>query len=381
MKLNTNNHCDLCFSKLKNPYKPINSKRHILTFQCEKCSLLQSISQKKFRSNPPPSMSFDADRSSIMYTKVIALPRYIKLFKKFNINFSKFRHVLDIGSNRGDFTNFILKKNKSAKISAVESKKTLFKKYKKNNRVEYFNLRYENFNTKKKYDFIYNIHTLEHLQSCLIALKKMKSQLNKYGIIFLAVPNTNPIDQNFFEEIFIDPHTFHFTNNVIIKYFNLVGLKILKKNIKGSELQYLLKKEKNPNNNKHKNNIKTYFEKKNSLLKYEKQIASNRRNLRIKSKKIMTLIKQDTKIVFWGAGRIFDALVKIGEIKPSINIRLVDKVLNKFFKHLHGFKLIKPSDLNKSEKNTTLVVCSREYKMEIIKEAEKYKFNKIIKLA
>ena len=132
MKLSIkNNFCDLCFSKLKNPYKPINTKRDVLTFQCQKCLLIQSISQKKFKSNPPPSMSFDADRASVMYTKALVLPKHIKLFKEFKINFSKMRHVLDIGSNRGDFTNFILKKNKFVEVFALESKKILFDKYKK----------------------------------------------------------------------------------------------------------------------------------------------------------------------------------------------------------------------------------------------------------
>ena len=87
MKLSINNNfCDLCFSKLQNPYKPINTKRGMLTFQCQKCLLIQSIPQKKYKSNPPPSMSSDADRASIMYTKVLVLPGYIKLFKKFKID-------------------------------------------------------------------------------------------------------------------------------------------------------------------------------------------------------------------------------------------------------------------------------------------------------
>jgi 2-polyprenyl-3-methyl-5-hydroxy-6-metoxy-1,4-benzoquinol methylase len=382
MKLSINNNfCDLCFSKLQNPYKPINTKRYMLTFQCQKCLLIQSIPQKKYKSNPPPSMSFDADRASIMYTKVLVLPKYIKLFKKFKINFSRMRHVLDIGSNRGDFTKFILEKNKFVQVSALESKKILFDKYKKKNRVEYFHSRYEKFNINKKFDFIYNVHTLEHFASSLNSLKKMKLQLKKSGMIFLAVPNINPKDQNFFEEIFIDPHTFHFTNNVMIKYFNLVGLKILKKNIKGNELQYLLIRDDNSKNNVHKNKIKCYFDKKNSLSIYKKQILLNREKLKIKTNEIKDLIKKGHKIVFWGAGRIFDGLVSMGGIDPANNIRLVDKILYKFFDKLHGFKLIKPSDLNFLEKKSILVVCSREYKLEIIKEAKKFKFRKIIEVA
>ena len=375
------NFCDLCFSKLKNPYKPINTKRNMLTFQCKNCLLIQSIPQKKYRSNPPPSMSFDADRSSIMYTKVLVLPKYLKLFKKFKIDFLKMNHVLDIGSNRGDFTKFILNKNKKVEVTAIESKKILFNKYKKQKRVQYHHSRYEQFKTNEKYDFIYNIHTLEHFKSCQTSLKKMKLQLKNNGMIFLVVPNVNPINQNFFEEIFIDPHTFHFTNNILIKYFNLVGLKILKKKIDKSELQYLLTRENNPKNNKHANKTKSYFDRKNSLKIYKNQILKNREKLRIKTNEIKVMLNRGHKVVFWGAGRIFDGLVSIGDINPSDQIRLVDKILYKFFNKLHGFKLIKPTDLNTYEKKTILIVCSRGYKTEIIKQAKKYKFKKIITVA
>ena len=81
------------------------------------------------------------------------------------------------------------------------------------------------------------------------------------------------------------------------------------------------------------------------------------------------------------AGRIFDGLVSIGDINPSDQIRLVDKILYIFFNKLHGFKLIKPTDLNTYEKKTILIVCSRGYKTEIIKQAKKYKFKKIITVA
>ena len=378
MKLNIdNNFCDLCLSKLYNPYEPINTKRFIYTFQCNKCFLLQSLPQKKYKSNSPASMSFDADRSSIMYTKKLVLPIHLKFFKRFKINFLNFQTVLDIGSNRGDFLNHFFKQNKSAIIYAIEPKQ-IFKKYKKNKRLKVVNLRYENFNTDKKFDFIYCVHTLEHLESCLDALKKMKMQLSSLGKIFLSVPNINHSTKKIFEEIFIDNHTFHLTNNVMIKYFNLVGLKILKKDIRGNELQYLLTKKNNVNNSIHLNKSLDLFDKKNSLAIYKKRISYNRNALKLKCRKIKSLLEDGNKILFWGAGRIFDGLIKIGNIKPTPNIRVLDKNLHKFFKKLHGFKLINTSNLKYTEKQTILIVCSRFYAKEILIEAKKFKFKKTV---
>ena len=379
MKSNINKYfCDLCSSNLDNYYRPINSKRHMLVFQCKNCLLLQSFSTKPYKSSPAPSMSFDADRSSVMYTKKLVLPLHQKVFDRFNLNFKSFKFILDIGSNRGDFINFAMNKNSNAIIYAVETRNPLIRQYKKKLNVITFNMRYENFNVSQKFDFIYNVHTLEHMESSINCLKKMKNQLSDFGKIFLSVPNINHSNTNFFEEIFIDPHTYHFTNNSLINCLNHIGFKILNKNIKGNEIQYLLCKKNNASNNQHKNRLLGYFDKKNSLYTYQKDIIQNRKNLKKKSETIKNLIKNKNNILFWGAGRIFDGLIKIGKINNEKNIRVLDKNLYKYFKKIHGFKLIQKKDLKLTEKNTVLVICSRYYLKEIMHEAKKYKFKETL---
>ena len=373
--------CDLCETKLSNPYKPINTKRNIFTFQCKKCLLIQSLPQKKFSSEPPPSMSFDADRSSIMYTKELVLPDHVSFFKKHKIDFSKCKSILDIGSNRGSFINYLKKSGYSQEIYAIETRKKLLKNYMTLKNVTAFNMRYEIFETNKKFDFIYNVHTLEHFISCYKLLEKMKNQLSASGKIFLAVPNINIIDQNFFEEIFIDPHTYHFTHNTIIKYFERLKLKIIHKNINGNELQYFLKKNNNDRSIRYKKIPSKYFDKKNALKNYANDIFKNRKKLEKKAILIKEHLKKMGVVVFWGAGRIFDAVVKIGKIEPNKLIRVVDRNLFKYFKKLNGFKLIEPNNLDQPGLNSMLVVCSRVYKKSIIKDAKKYKFKKIIALA
>jgi 2-polyprenyl-3-methyl-5-hydroxy-6-metoxy-1,4-benzoquinol methylase len=166
-------------------------------------------------------MSFDADRSSIMYTKELVLPYHISFFKKNNVNFSKINSCLDIGSNRGYFSRFILSKNKNIRITAVETRKELIKNYKFNSNVKTYNSRYEIFETNEEFDFIYNVHTLEHLTSCCLAIQKMKKHLSQSGQLFIAVPNINSIHNNFFEEVFIDPHTFqNLTKLKLVQLYN-----------------------------------------------------------------------------------------------------------------------------------------------------------------
>lgn len=370
--------CDFCNTILKNPYKPINTKRFILTYQCNKCLLLQSLPQKKFKSHPKPSMSFDADRSSIMYTKELVLPRHINFFNKNKVNFKKFNFVLDIGSNRGSFLKYALKKNPNLEITAIETRKELIKNYCKNRNVLSFHTRYETFNTTNKYDFIYNAHTLEHLTSCAIGIKKMRDSLSSDGFIFLAVPNINSIDKKTFEEVFIDPHTFHFTHKTMLKYFNKFGLVILKKNIKSNELQYLLTKKNNSKIKKDKTHKKLlFFDKIDYFAEYRSLINRNRKQLKNFAQQIKKL-SITCQIVFWGAGRIFDGLVKLGKLKPKGNLKVVDISLFKYFKKVNGFKVFHPNTLNIDQKKNILVICSREYKDQILKQTKKYSFKKIL---
>lgn len=325
-------------------------------------------------------MSFDADRSSIMYTKELVLPRHINFFKKHNLNFKNYNSILDIGSNRGSFINFILSKNQNAQVVAIETRSDLMKKYQNLKNVKCYNIRYEQHETKSKFDFIYNVHTLEHFTSCLLGLRKMYNSLKPSGKIFLAVPNTNYFNTNTFEEFFIDPHTFHFTHNTLVNYFNKIGLKILKKSIESNELQYLLVKMKPWHIENRKLNQKLIFDRKGALLKYRKILDQNRKKIRHQGEKIKKLSKEN-QIVFWGAGRIFDGVIKLGKLRPNKNIKVVDKALYKFFKYIHKFKVYKPEDLEKNQNRSILVICSRQYKNSIINDTKKFLFKKIITIS
>ena len=119
----TNNYeCDYCKNTLNKFYKPINSERGIKVFQCSKCLLLQSKVLKNYKKIIKGSMSFDADRKSIMYTKGRFQDHYLKLIKK-KIKFKDILNVLDIGSNRGNFIDYVKKINPKIKIHGFETKK------------------------------------------------------------------------------------------------------------------------------------------------------------------------------------------------------------------------------------------------------------------
>ena len=81
MMLNTN--CDFCQTLIHNyTYTPINSKRGMKVFVCSNCGLIFSKNTKPYISRPKPSMSCDADRSSIKYTKQLVLGDHLEFLSK-----------------------------------------------------------------------------------------------------------------------------------------------------------------------------------------------------------------------------------------------------------------------------------------------------------
>ena len=84
------------------------------------------------------------------------------------------------------------------------------------------------------------------------------------------------------------------------------------------------------------------------------------------------------KLIFWGAGCIFDAIRKFGNITPGDNIFLVDKYLPANLKEISGFKLYYPEEIaNIIDDESFLYIASKDYKEEIINEASIYNFKKI----
>ena len=81
--------------------------------------------------------------------------------------------------------------------------------------------------------------------------------------------------------------------------------------------------------------------------------------------------------MIWGAGRIFDNIVKIGGLDTSKVYGLIDKYLPEFISETNGLTIHKPIDLSALNPDF-IFICSREYYSEIKKEI--LKVNKKVKL-
>ena len=83
MDTKSNIECNSCKSYSNNKiYNPINSNRSVDLFICNNCGVFYSLSTKPYISRPTPSMSCDANRSSIKYTKRLVLEDHLKFLGK-----------------------------------------------------------------------------------------------------------------------------------------------------------------------------------------------------------------------------------------------------------------------------------------------------------
>ena len=378
----TDSCCSFCQTKtLEHVYTPINSARGMEVYVCKTCGLVQSISTKSYKSRPPGSMSADADRSSYRYTKDVIVNRYESCFTQF-VDFNSITNVLDIGSNRGAFIRYLDDRYPGKNIVGIEPDPSVIDSYKSMTNVHIFNSRFENTVLPDAFfDFAYCAHTLEHASSAREMLHGVRNSLKDGGLFFVAVPSLI-FYQDVIEELFIDPHTFHFDFKLLCDFVVQMGFSIEyagKPN--DPEIVLLLKKVSCSLPQNHKffpvDKSKSSSIKKELIL-YSHNIISNRESLRASALKLSEAVDRFT-VVIWGCGRILDALVKHGNLDISSVDFLVDKYLYKYVDSQHGMPLLSPDALKKEPPNNLLVyVASRNYSDEIISEAKTMGINNFI---
>jgi 2-polyprenyl-3-methyl-5-hydroxy-6-metoxy-1,4-benzoquinol methylase len=99
--------------------------------------------------------------------------------------------ALEIGCYKGEFTEILA--NRFSDLTVVEAASDLMEatQVRLAGRAEFFHSTIETFTTPKRFDAIFLMHTLEHLDEPVEALRKIGALLTPTGRLFLAVPNAN----------------------------------------------------------------------------------------------------------------------------------------------------------------------------------------------
>jgi SAM-dependent methyltransferase len=364
--------CDFCNStNIDHVYTPIRSARGMEVYVCRHCGLMQSFPTISYQSRPPGSMSADADRSSYRYTKDVVSDRYQKCFTQC-VDFTKFENILDVGSNRGAFIKYLEAHYPGKQITGVEPDNSVTGTYSTLPNVSVQECRFEHsLLPENHFDFAYCVHTLEHADSALKMLLGVRRALKPGGLFFVAVPNL-VFHNDVIEELFIDPHTFHFNYNLLRSFAFQMGFSVeYAGEPKEADIVLLLRKQDvdvtllkfSPTDSG------LSQETKNEIAYYKENIHHNRKALK-NSVERLRVASATYKVVIWGGGRIFDALHRFGGLDLAHVYKVVDKYLFRYVDQLHGCKLESPSVLDQEDLDTIIVyIASRDYANEIRAEA------------
>ena len=363
--------CDFCRSEsLAYAYTPQGSTRGLKVYVCGHCGLVQSAPRiARTKDRHAAAVSGGADWGNVRYGKgfrtAIALDALAR-----HTDFSRPLTLLDVGSNRGSFARAFLEAAPSAALTAVEPDERFADTCQELPRTQLIRARIENTALMAgAFDVVHSCHTIEHLGEPFAALKDHARVLCDGGLLVIDAPNIALIGgEDIVEEWFIDKHLFHFSARTLSRMIEAAGFTITQQADPGDAVNLLLVAKKthapreaiaaDPAEAAHAMDL---------MLRYQQTRSCNLAALRDAAQELNRL--QPRKIALWGAGRLFDLLVRDGGFDPSTLSLLIDGPLKTHMDSRHGAALSTPDALNGDI--DTVVVMSRMFADEISAEVRK----------
>lgn len=105
-------------------------------------------------------------------------------------------HALEMGCYVGEFTKILAKR--FSQVTVLEGSEDLIQKAKVNvssSNVAFVHGQFERASFDKKFDAIFLIHTLEHLDNPQEILSKINNWLTPKGLLFVVVPNARALSR------------------------------------------------------------------------------------------------------------------------------------------------------------------------------------------
>lgn len=325
---------------------------------CPECGLVQSRA-----GGPRPervrTLSTDADWGNVRHGKGVRFAVLRDLIGEL-VDWSQVRRALDVGSNRGDFILWAHAEHPETELWAVEPDAGVVEDYRELpglhlilDRIEHLAL------PDQAFDLVFCSHTLEHAASAAAMLRQMHDCLRPGGWLVLEIPNIAAIAlPDTVEEFFIDKHTFHFDRDTLLDFVRQSGYEV----VRGAEDQdplniTLLLRRAGPAVVYRPADGAARARRHDAWIAgYGPRLSENRALLRRLVDEKLRPLGQRQKVAYWGAGRIFDALVKYGGLQAENVYMLVDRHLHGIVAQTHGVAIDKPERLRIREPQVCVVL-------------------------
>jgi 2-polyprenyl-3-methyl-5-hydroxy-6-metoxy-1,4-benzoquinol methylase len=354
---------------LRFAHAPEGSTRSLKVHVCHHCGLVQSTPRiARTKNRHPAAVSGGADWGNVRYGKgfrtdaaMAALTRHADLRAPLA--------VLDVGSNRGSFARAFVAAAQDASLTAVEPDERFADSCENLPRTTLIHARIENTALPDgAFDIVHSCHTIEHLADPFAALKDHARTLKPGGLLVIDAPNIALIGgEDIVEEWFIDKHLFHFSARTLSRMIEAAGFTIIQHNDPCDAINLLFVAKKHGAPQTHVATDPAEVTAALTLLtRYAHTRARNLAALGVAARTLTALAPK--RVALWGAGRLFDLLVRTGGFDPHMLSLLIDTHLKKHMGTRHGVLLENPDALNDSNADV-VVVMSRGFADEIAAEA------------
>ena len=364
--------CDFCGrDSLVFAYEPEGSSRGLKVYLCRHCGLVQSAPRiDRTEKRHAASVSGGADWGNVRYGKgfrtqaaMDALARHCDLGDELSL--------LDVGSNRGRFAAAFLEAASRAQITAVEPDERYAESCADLPRTCLIQSRIEDaVLADASFDVVHSCHTIEHLARPFANLKDHARVLRPGGLLILDAPNIALIGgDDILEEWFIDKHLYHFSETTLTRMIEAAGFTILERPDPKDRINLLFvaRKDGVAQTDIAADPVEAARAEK-LIATYVRTRAVNCAALTKAAHELENLKPQ--RVALWGAGRLFDSLVRTGGFDPADLALLIDAHLIAHMDSRHGVRLSPPHALSGAMVDV-VVVMSRGFAEEIVAEARR----------
>jgi SAM-dependent methyltransferase len=362
--------CDFCgHASLQYAYTPDGGTRGLKVYVCAHCGLTQSAPRiARTKDRHAAAVSGGADWGNVRYGKGFRTKQALDAIAR-HADLNASLAVLDVGSNRGSFARALLNAAPRAALTALEPDERYADSSAGLKRTKVVQARTEHTQfDDAHFDIVHSCHTIEHLGEPFAALIDHARVLKDGGLLVIDAPNTALLGgEDIVEEWFIDKHLFHFSARTLSRMIEAAGFTIIEQNDPADaiNLLFVARKTGTPNTAAAADPAEA-VQALALIASYQKIRAYNLAALSAAAREISALAPR--RVALWGAGRLFDMLVREGGFDPAALSLLIDANLKKHMDSRHGMVLSTPDDL--AGNADVVVVMSRMFAEEITADAK-----------
>ena len=381
--------CSICDCNLIEIIDVPESHRGNKVNVCDNCGILQLVESSKYNpTNDPHSLRYKGERhieaaqgamwGNIRHGKGLRFDAHKNLLEKTITNVNP-RFVYDDGANRGHFARFVKKNFPKIIYRGCEPDPICFESHVDNDTPEILQCYTEDYKEDIFFDFIYTAHTLEHVDSVKIHMKKLFDMMNYGATIFIDIPNSENIiyEKYIFEEYFVEKEKNNFMLEDVLNILIHSGFSINNVNSDPYNLTVVAKKRLDGYFNL--SGIKTSKSKidlqKDNVLNYYKKKEETKKIFTIACIKINEF-KKNKEIIIYGGGRLLMGFFEYGLEKNNIS-HIIDNYLYDKIKYCNGMPLKNEDILRSIEKNLSIIVFARSSIDFIIKDLNNKGFKNV----